>query len=446
MKHKSAIMLPLMFILCLLPAVIYAESEEHHVDAMMNAILEKYKGDVTREQLEAAAIQGMFSILDEHSKYYEDPKDINTLVNQKEYVGVGLKITRIDSKVVIERVLEGHSADKAGLLAGDQLIAADGQSLKDQSLDDIAALMAGSANTELILTINRQGQELDIALIREPIKTDHGSIGRVEPVGDHIKYMEIKNFNLGVYDAFHSIIGQSRLDGTQGLIIDLRNNKGGLLSEVVKMCQDLVPQGPIVFVVDKDGNEEQYASYLNAKTFDIVVLVNKESASASEIFASSIQESEAGIVIGEQTYGKGTVQQVFKDQRGHYYKITTAEYLTRTKRKINGIGLKPNIEVHSPPFLSKLERKFELGDQHADIEQIKDILKFLGYDISGINDVYDDELRQAVAAFQREHGLFVYGVCDLATQQALNDQLQEQLKHIDIELGKAIAYFQDKQQ
>ena len=415
-----------------------AESQTSRVEDMIRVVLERYKGDVTREQLEEAAIQGLFSVLDSNSKYFGDQRGVVDGAIGKDYVGIGAKLTKTGGKTVVEKVLPGYAAEKAGLAAGDELLSVDGGAVDGKTLSEIAALIAGSAESVVLLKVRRSGEQKEIAVAKQPVQAVPESIGRVENVAESIQYIEIVSFGQGVSDEFGGILREAKKDGTKSLIVDLRNNQGGLLAEVVKMCQELVPEGPIAFVMDKNGKEQRYASTLKEAPFRVAVLVNEVSASASEIFASSIQESGTGIVVGERTFGKGTVQQVLKDSGGNYFKLTTAEYLTRNRNAIQGVGVRPDVEASVPGALWKIERSFAVGDAHEQVRAIEETLDFLGYEVGTANDVFDQATARAVTAFQKAQGLYGYGVCDLATQKALERERSAKAAAEDVQLARAI--------
>lgn len=423
-----------------------AMAESDPTQELIDLIVNNYKDDISRETLEGKSIEEIFSLLDAHSVYY--PKDkLDSLMKgaiqspQKEYVGIGAKIYLSNGNVIISDILPDSPAEKSGLLPGDEILAVDGSLIQGKSLDSITSLITGLSCTDVQLGILRNSDKLDIIVTREPISTlDDDNVISVKELDNHLKYIDINSFKQGISLEFEKIIRSSTEDGTKGLIIDLRDNHGGVLSEVINICQLIVLKGPIVHIYNGDGREEDYQSVLEDEPFSMAVLVNEQSASASEILASAIKESGSGIIIGKTTYGKGTVQKVFKLQNGAYVKLTVGEYTTRNGNKIDGIGLEPDITINTPEYIETDKNKYKVWDINEDVKNVEVILSYLGYSIENVDNRYDEETERAVKQFQADRGLYPYGVCDFTTQRVLNNTLYEAVKDKDLYVDKAIIY------
>ncbi|MBN2285847.1 MAG: peptidoglycan-binding protein, partial [Tissierellales bacterium] len=271
-----------------------------------------------------------------------------------------------------------------------------------------------------------------------------------ETIHDKIGYLKITQFNDNTTQLVAEHMMPIMEQDIYKLIIDLRNNPGGSLSEVLSLLDIFVPAGPLAYLVKADGTETEYVSQLQVQNYELVVLINEGSASASEIFAGAVQDRKAGILVGTTTYGKGVVQTLYPLKDGSGIKITTAEYLTAGKNKVQGIGITPDIIVENKVRLSEIDtsdipafnktRKPHVGIIGLDVLAAEKILKILGYPVTGPDGIFDEHLKTQVMAFQRDNGLYAYGVLDFSTQDALQFALENfQVDDSqDLQLEKAI--------
>jgi carboxyl-terminal processing protease len=231
------------------------------------------------------------------------------------------------------------------------------------------------------------------------------------------------------------------------VIIDVRNNPGGSLEQVVEVAKHFVPnRGAIVHIEYKDNQKQTYYSDLQKTKYEVVVLINEGSASASEILAGAIQDSKAGKIVGVKSFGKGTVQEVLPLRVGGAIKMTIARYLTPNGRAIDGDGIHPDIEVKNikkkvdANTLEKLSYtvKPTLGDKGKDVLAAEQRLKLLGYDVDEPDEILDEKTFKAIKDFQAEQKLFSYGVLDITTQIALNNAVQDVEIEVDKQLEKAM--------
>lgn len=457
MKRVNRIIALMMVMMMFIGSVSYGYDDKEmqydlsNIQAIMKTILDDYVGDeINKEELVDAAIKGMFDKLDDYSSYYnkEEFKSFQQSLSG-DFVGIGAKISTKNKEVFITEPLPDSPALKADLRAKDQILKVDGLDVKDMSFEEVLSHIKGERDTKVILTVKRMGEILDIEIIRDKIEINPITVEdiNIDSISDEekkkIEYLKISDFNSNVYKFFKKTIDEAKENGVKGLIIDLRNNPGGYLDQVVKMCRLVVPKGDIVHTVDKKGNKETISSSFEGKDFEIVVLVNGDSASASEIFASAIQESKAGVLIGETTFGKGVVQKILRDGRGNYFKLTMEEYLTRNENHINKIGVKPNIEVRLPHYIENIDKKFKAGDNAKLIENIEEILVFLGYEIDQVDEKYNEFTSKAISEFQEKNGLCAYGVADFSTQKRLNLELYKKNKKEDVQLNKAYEIMQN---
>ncbi|HWQ62700.1 MAG TPA: S41 family peptidase, partial [Negativicutes bacterium] len=249
--------------------------------------------------------------------------------------------------------IEGTPGDKAGIKSGDQIVKIDGQDTKDMALDEAVSKIRGPEGTQVTLTIRRGQESKDYALTRSNIQLKTVS-GKMLP--DNIAYIRISMFNEQTGADFARKYQELEQEGLKGIILDLRDNPGGLLSESVKVAGKLVPKGPVVSVVQRSGKREVYSSDLDVVKYPLVVLVNGGSASASEIVSGAVQDTGAGTIVGVKTFGKGSVQAVLNPfgvgllnvGDGTAVKLTIAKYYTPSGRSINGTGIEPDVKVEQP--------------------------------------------------------------------------------------------------
>ena len=330
-----------------------------------------YKAEeVTDEQLEEGIYRGILESLDDPYSVYYTPDEVEKLNEtiSGTYTGIGAYVSKDTSTGYpkIAGVISGAPAEKAGLQTDDLLLEADGVSLQDQDLDMAVSRIKGEKGTTVHLTISRNGEEREIDVTRDEV---HSETTAGEMLEDGIGYLQIVEFDDVTPDQFTEELKKLQDQGMKGLILDLRNNPGGTVDAVTSIAQYLIPEGLVFYMQYPDGSRKEYkADGTDWIHLPIAVLVNGNSASASEILSSAIQDSGAGTIIGTQTYGKGVVQTVYSLQDGTEVKLTISEYFTRNGHKINKIGVTPDQTVE---FDSKKYQKTGTDNQlEAAIETI----------------------------------------------------------------------------
>jgi carboxyl-terminal processing protease len=309
----------------------------------------KYVEEVDAEELVDGAIRGMMDTLDPHSSYmkrrnYEELK-VDT---RGEFGGIGIQVSVRDHKLVVIAPIEGTPGDRAGIQAGDEIMMVDGVPTKDLTMLEAVDKMRGPKGTEVTLTLVREGKEdepIDIVITRDIIKIESVRARMLEP---GIGYVRITQFQEQSGPDLKTHLGELEDEGMKSLVLDLRNNPGGLLTAAVEVVEQFVPEGKmVVYVQGRDGKREEYYSHATHThgELPVVVLVNQGSASASEIVSGALQDLGRGVVVGTQTFGKGSVQTVLplSDQSG--LRLTTAKYYTPAGRSIQNIGISPDIVV-----------------------------------------------------------------------------------------------------
>lgn len=306
----------------------------------------KYVNDTDDVKLIDSAIDGMVKSLNDPHSNYLSPKMYKTLMEQTEgsFAGIGV-IMGMDNeqKIHIVGIMENSPGQKAGLQEGDEILAVDGVPVTQMAFDEVAAHVRGQAGTDVVLTIMRDNTNQDITITRDNIKLK--TVGH-KMLDNNIGYIQIVSFSEDTANEFNEAYNDLKNQGMKALVLDLRNNPGGLLTTCVEITKKLVPKGEIVSIVDKQGNKETYSSSLEAPEYPLAVLINKNSASASEILSGAIQDTKAGTIIGNTSYGKGSVQTILPMFEDDAVKLTIAKYYTPSGRSIDGTGITPDIEIN----------------------------------------------------------------------------------------------------
>jgi len=312
---------------------------------------EYVKKDVDIDKVIQGAIKGMLKALDDPYTRYMDPQ---ALKREQEdmflghFGGLGIIISIKDDQLIIISPIEDTPAYIAGIKAGDRVVEIDGKSTEGMELDEAVNILRGEKGTEVTLGIKRENVEelLGITIIRDIIEV---KAVKKEVMGrnNNLGYIRITTFNVNTSPELEEVLNEFKKDSNiQGIILDFRNNPGGLLDSAIEIASKFIKEGAIVHIKDRDGIMATIESRGNKfPEWPLFVLVNEGSASASEIVAGAIQDSERGKLLGMKTFGKGVVQQVFNLNDGSGIAITTSEYFTPSERSINNIGIEPDILV-----------------------------------------------------------------------------------------------------
>lgn len=282
---------------------------------------------------------------DKYTVYYtaDEYKKLTETTNGT-FSGIGA-VCQISSEggILLVDVYESGAGYKAGLRSGDRIIQVDGTDVTDMDLSSAVALVKGEKGTQVGLKIVRDGATSDYTVVRDEIEVQTVNYAITE---DNIGYISVSQFENVTAKQFKAAIEDLKSEGAKGIIIDIRNNPGGLLTTVISMLKDILPNGLIVYTEDKDGNRKEYSDNDNEELdIPLAVLVNGNSASASEIFAGAIQDYGKGVIVGTQTFGKGIVQTVKPLTDGSAIKFTIAKYFTPKGQDIHGKGVTPDVVV-----------------------------------------------------------------------------------------------------
>lgn len=313
-----------------------------------NLIDEYYLGDKDEEKLQEGLYTGLLYGLDDpYSRYYTaEEYEAENSSSQGTYVGIGILMEKNkEGGVKIVECYEGGPGEEAGLKAGDIISAIDGEDITDDEVSDVADLVRNSDKDSVVLTVHRENVN-DAMEITVPITDVELPSVFHEMLDSKIGYIRITEFKGVTSEQYQEAFDDLNSQGMEKLIVDLRDNPGGLLDSVCDILRQILPEGLIVYTEDKDGNrEEQKCDGKNELQIPLAVLVNESSASASEIFAGAVQDYGIGTIVGTTTYGKGVVQSIRQLSDGSAIKLTIANYYTPKGNNINKIGIKPDIEV-----------------------------------------------------------------------------------------------------
>ncbi len=309
-----------------------------------------YVEEVDPQKLIYGALQGMLSSLDKHSQFMDPDTYKEMKVETKgEFGGLGIVITIKDNLLTIISPIDDTPAYKVGIKAGDKIVKIDGESTKDIDLIAAVKKMRGKPNTQCMLTVLREGEQklLDFTITRAIIKIK--SIKEAKVLEDKIGYIKLIEFQEKTSEELEKALKRIEKKGIESLILDLRNNPGGLLNVAVKVADKFLP-GNKVIVSTRGRRPEQNIVFKSTsrgarRDYPLIVLINEGSASASEIVAGAIRDHERGILLGHKSFGKGSVQTVIPLRDGSALRLTTAKYFTPSGVCIHDVGLEPDVLV-----------------------------------------------------------------------------------------------------
>ena len=311
-------------------------------------ISENYYHKVNKKNLIDSAIEGMLGSLDDPYSVFLN-KNESTKFNETisgEYVGIGATVSFNEDKVEVVEVLDSSPAKKAGLKEKDIILKINNTDLTNKSLSEITNMIRGKKNTKVDLLIKRGEKEKKIEIVREDIEIDSIESKVMKKDNKKIGYLSIDTFASNSYKQFKQKLEKLEKQKIDSLIIDVRDNPGGHLTQATDIIELFLKKGKILYQIEQKGkNQKMYDQTSEHRKYKVVVLINHSSASASEILASSLKESYQAILVGEATYGKGTVQKAYQLSSGNTIKYTTQKWLTAKGKWINEKGVSPDYEV-----------------------------------------------------------------------------------------------------
>ena len=327
----------------------------------------EYIGDISKKEIVEETVKGFVNgIGDEYSEYMTKEEWDEYLADLGNYVGIGVYLsTDENDNVVIVGVIKDSPAESVGLKEEDIIMSVDGVSATGLDVEEISAKVKGVENTPVQITVYRNGEEVEFTLVRKAIKVYHVEYEMLE---NNIGYVSLLTFDEGCADEMKSAFDDLKSQGAKKVILDLRYNTGGYVNEALDILDMLLEDGQIELITkDAAGNEEiDKAKDSKEYDFELVVLANEYSASASEILIGALKDNKRATIVGTTTYGKGVIQNVYELSDGGALKLTTHEYFTPNNEKINKIGIAPDYEVEfteediKNEFDSQLEKAKEI--------------------------------------------------------------------------------------
>lgn len=313
------------------------------------AIVDNYYGDLDKNTIIDGAVEGMISSVGDTFTTYTNTGDTETFDEtiKGSYEGIGCSVaTYNDGKIVVIEIFEDSPADTSGLKVGDIITKMDGESLEGKTGTDVSNYIKNSGKNKVVLTVVRDNEEKEVTINLSKVDIPYVSGEVIEKNSKKVGYIKISLFANNSYKQFKCKLEKLEKENIDSLIIDVRDNSGGYLTSVTDICNLFLEKGKVIYQLqDENGTVKKKDTTKEKRTYDIAVLINGSSASASEILASAIKESYKGIVVGQNSYGKGTVQQTKKLLDGSMIKYTTQKWLTPDGNFINEIGVKPTNEV-----------------------------------------------------------------------------------------------------
>ena len=321
-----------------------------------------YYEDVDTEQLRSGLYKGLLESLgDPYSTYYTAEEYQELLIDTTgNYAGIGAVLTQNiqTGQVYVVRVYDGSPAQQGGLMAGDELISADGKTASETELDSFVQNLRGDEGTTVTVVYARDGQQHEVTLTRANVEVPSVSY---QMLNDQIGYIDITSFNTNTQQQFEDAMTALKNQGMQAVVFDLRYNGGGLVDSVTEILDDLLPEGTTVYMEDKHGKRTVYSSDdAKQENMPMAVLTSENTASAAEIFAGAIRDFDYGTLIGTKTFGKGIVQTTIPMPDGSAVKVTMARYFTPSGECIHETGISPDIELEYQ-FLGTEDQAYDVS-------------------------------------------------------------------------------------
>ena len=355
-------------------AVQYCRSDEilsdlaftQKIKYLENMIDEEYLGEISTDKLEEGVYAGLiYGLGDVYSRYYtKDEYEQESVTTEGSYVGIGVAMQKYTAGgVQIVECYKGSTAEEAGIKVDDVITAINGEDITDTELQDVVSMIKDNEDKDVVLTVQRKGedtQEITVKVSNVELPSVFG-----EMLDKNTGYIQITEFKGVTVEQYEEVFADLKEQGMERLVVDLRDNPGGLLNVVCDILRDILPEGLIVYTEDKNGNRsEETCDGKNPLDMPLAVLVNGNSASASEIFAGAVKDYGIGTIVGTTTYGKGVVQSIRQFSDGSAVKLTIANYYTPKGNSINKTGIQPDVEVElSPELLNQEEITHEEDNQ-----------------------------------------------------------------------------------
>ncbi len=403
-----------------------------------------YFADLDQDVLVNGAINGMIDALgDPYSDYMnqEEAAQFQESISSS-FQGIGAEIQERNGFILVVSPIKNSPAEKAGLLPNDKIVAVDGESIQGMSASEAVLLIRGEKGTEVTLTIQRGelSDPLEIPIVRDeiPIETVYADM-----LEEDVAHIQITSFSENTYEELLAAMSEMEEAGMKALVLDVRQNPGGLLNSAIDISNLFVEDGKPLFQTQKKGKEAEIFTATGGTKVKVPVtlLIDGGSASASEILAAAMSESAGTQLVGMNTFGKGTVQTADNLADGSNLKFTTAKWLTPDGNWIHEKGIAPTVKVETPAYsqLPYLDASIEMkiGVLSDQVKAAEEMMKAIGLDSGAVDGLFDEKTEEAVKILQKETELKETGVLTGETTYVLMDRLREKIEKEDPQLLKA---------
>ncbi|AJD91224.1 peptidase S41 [Jeotgalibacillus malaysiensis] len=412
-----------------------------------DTIQEDYFLEYEEEDLINGAINGMVDALgDPYSDYMnqEETAQFNENITSS-FQGIGAEIQSMNDLITVVSPIKGSPAERAGILPNDQILAVDGESIQGMSASEAVMLIRGEKGTDVTLTIQRPGADetIEVTITRDdiPLETVY-----YEMNDQNVATVQLTSFSETTFDELTEALQDLESQGMEALVLDLRQNPGGLLPQAISISNLFVPAGETIVQIEESNGEKQVITAQEGDKVEVptAVVIDEGSASASEIVAAAVNETADIPLFGKNTFGKGTVQTAEDFSDSSNIKITTARWLTPNDNWVHEEGVAPTTEVDMPEYASlpylNIDSNLEESMLSEDIRVAEQMLNALGLNPGNIDGLFDEETVSAVESYQEENELEVTGIIDPETASSIMLSLREQLEENDPQVNSAIDY------
>lgn len=481
-KKFSVLIAVLIIIFQVISCIGVSAENPNYMDSVKDMITEYYGGTADESKLDIGTLKGIFGSMDPYTTFFSND-EAKSFFGEMEgsFEGIGITIEKVGEYLVIIKVFSDSPAEKAGLLAGDIIMSADGVDLVGASTEEAVSKIKGPSGTKVVLGVKREGKNglLEVTATRALISIDPVAY----EIRNDIGYIKLDIFNANAYTGVDKALAEMDRNGITKIVLDLRDNPGGEVDQAVAIARRFIPAGVITTLDFKSEKvtDQVYTSNLEKSKYKLAVLVNENSASASEILAGAIQDTKVGTLIGSKTFGKAKVQNLFPilspEAYEKYYaetnekivnaydlynlgiipvdsdiigwaKLTTGYYYTPKNRMIDLVGLEPDIKAEAPKAakgvnVNTIERltktsNLKLNSEGKDVYNAEKILKAKGYNVDTPDTKLDSKTYAAVKKFQKDYHLKVDGIMGVKTQTALNQVFDKLILQYDPQYAKAV--------
>ncbi len=409
-----------------------------------------YYQEVEQKTLINGAINGMIDSLEDPYSDYMDEKEASKFHEEvsSSFEGIGAEVQEQNGFIMVVSPIKGSPAEKAGLKPNDLILSVDKKSIQGMSAREAVLLIRGEKGTKVTLEVQKAGSEKtqNVTIVRDeiPIETVYPKMG-----SDKIAHIQITSFSEHTAEELTKALAEMEKQGMKGLVLDLRQNPGGLLDQAIEMANLFVPEGKTILQIESGGKTQEFKAEGGEKlALPAAVLIDSGSASASEILAAALKESAGIPLIGEKSFGKGTVQSAEDFSDSSNLKLTTAKWLTPNGTWIHEKGIVPDAAVALPEYADLTyinpEVKLKRETLSDDVKTAEQMLQALGYNPGKADGYFDESTEKAVKQFQEANKLEETGVLTGASTTKLMEELRLKLETNDPQLKRAIKSVQTK--